>query len=82
MTLTKEAAMKPFPEEASTETLTLRQIAQAARHAQETGNKSLLLACRRAADTRRHNLVAMRRVAAWINAHTAFLNGLRSKAPR
>jgi uncharacterized radical SAM superfamily protein len=68
--------------QAAAETLTLEQIAQVARHARETRNKSLLLACQRAADTRRHNLAAMRRVAAWINAHTAFLKGLRKKGPR
>lgn len=71
-----------FTDSATVETLTMAKIAQVERHARETGNKSLLLACQRAADTRRQNLASMQRVAAWINANTAFLNGLRSKPPR
>jgi hypothetical protein len=69
-------------EQITIETLTMAQIAQVERHARETCNKTLLLACQRASNTRRHNLAAMRRVAAWIKARTAFINGLRSKMPR
>lgn len=71
-----------FTEHATPETLTLAQIASVERHARETSNKRLLLACQRAKDTSRHNLASMRQVATWINERTAFLNGLRSKMPR
>ena len=71
-----------FTEKVTPETLTMAQIAQVERYARETRNKSLLLACQRAADTRRQNLASIRRVVSWINDRTAFLNGLRSKMPR
>jgi hypothetical protein len=69
-------------EQVTPETLTMAQIAMVERHARETHNKKLLLACQRAADTRRHNHASMCRVATWINAHTAFINGMRDKMPR
>ncbi len=71
-----------FTEQATVETLTMAQIARVERYAREMGNKRLLLACQRAADTQRQNHVSMQRVAAWINAYTAFLNGKRGKMPR